>query len=159
MKPKNLIVLLTFAILAVAGTATASTSAAFDEIMEPYEEVRLLLLADSTDGIAEYAELIRDTARAPKAGSSEAEDVQKLLPAIADSAGDLAVSVEIEAARGAFYELSKLLVQVRAKISGDNVPVVMYCPMTKRSWLQPEGDVGNPYYGRKMPNCGNVVGK
>lgn len=34
----------------------------------------------------------------------------------------------------------------------------MYCPMVKRSWLQPEGDVGNPYFGRKMPGCGNVVG-
>ena len=160
MRPKNLIILLSFALLPVAGAAGASTSAAFDEIMQPYEEVRLLLVADSTDGVADYAALVRDAAQAATDGAAESADVQKLLPQIAKLAGGLAAAVEIEAARDAFYELSKLLVQVRAKISGDDLPVVMYCPMVKRSWLQPDGDtVGNPYYGRKMSDCGNVVGK
>jgi hypothetical protein len=50
-------------------------------------------------------------------------------------------------------------VQYRAKVSGDDLPVVMYCPMVKRSWLQPAGEVGNPYHGQKMANCGYVVGE
>lgn len=142
--------------LGLAGAAGASSSAIFDEILEPYEEVRRLLLADSTDGIHEYAAMIRKTAET----ASEKEEVRPLLPKIAVFAGDLATALDLATAREAFYELSKMLVQYRAQVSGDDLPVVMYCPMAKRSWLQPAGEaVGNPYHGRKMADCGNVVGQ
>ena len=37
--------------------------------------------------------------------------------------------------------------------------VVAWCSMSKKSWLQPAGEIGNPYYGKEMPRCGEVVGK
>ena len=36
-------------------------------------------------------------------------------------------------------------------------PAGAYCPMHKRSWLQPDGEIGNPYGG--MPRCGEIVAK
>jgi hypothetical protein len=39
-------------------------------------------------------------------------------------------------------------------------PAVLYCSMKKRSWLQPDGETtGNPYYGREMPSCGEVISR
>lgn len=29
-----------------------------------------------------------------------------------------------------------------------------YCPMVKKSWLQKDGSIRNPYYGPAMPTCG-----
>ena len=31
---------------------------------------------------------------------------------------------------------------------------VMYCPMAKATWVQPNGPVANPYYGKSMLRCG-----
>ncbi|HEX9736229.1 MAG TPA: hypothetical protein VGG06_30065 [Thermoanaerobaculia bacterium] len=146
-------------ILGLATAAGAGSSATFDRIVQPYEEIRLLLLNDSNDGVAGHAARIRDAAQTAAAGTAETEEARKLLEPIAGFAGDLAAGGEIQAQRDAFYELSKLLVQYRAKVSGDDLPVVMYCPMVKRSWLQPAGEVGNPYHGQKMANCGYVVGE
>ena len=55
-------------------------------------------------------------------------------------------------------ELTKPLVRWHELIEGPR-PVVAYCPMYKRSWLQPSGDleIGNPYGG--MPRCGEIVSR
>ena len=40
-------------------------------------------------------------------------------------------------------------------IEGDR-PVVAYCPMEKKAWLQPYEPIGNPY-APYMLRCGEVV--
>ena len=35
-------------------------------------------------------------------------------------------------------------------------PVVVYCPMEKKAWLQPDEAIGNPYVP-SMLRCGEVV--
>ena len=62
----------------------------------------------------------------------------------------------LASARDAFYALTKPLVRYRFGVSGKR-PMVVYCPMTKRSWLQPKGDVANPYHGQAMGACGEIV--
>ena len=44
------------------------------------------------------------------------------------------------------------MIKLRATVSGTR-PSVYYCPMVKKSWLQPKGDVGNPY-DKSMQMCG-----
>lgn len=61
-------------------------------------------------------------------------------------------------ARAAMGELSKPLVRFREMATGEK-PVVVYCSMEKKSWLQPEGEIGDPYLGQKMATCGQVVSK
>jgi hypothetical protein len=29
--------------------------------------------------------------------------------------------------------------------------------MAQQVWLQPKGEIGNPYYGQSMARCGEVV--
>ena len=155
MIPKTRIAVLTFAAFLFAGAAGASSSAAFDTIMKPYGEIRQALLADSVEGVGERAKAIHEEAEA--SAETEAQEVRPLLAEVAAHAGDLAAAGDLEKAREAFHELSKILVQYRSKISGDDRPFVMYCPMLKKSWLQAEEELGNPYHGQSMASCGQVV--
>ena len=142
--------------LVAAVPAAASSSNVFDAIMKPYEEIRLALAGDSMDDIAEHAEALREEADV----SSEIHPpARALLPKVTAFAEDLTAAGDLATAREVFYELSKVLVRYRSILEGDDLPLVFYCPMAEKSWLQLEEKVGNPYEGRSMESCGNVVGQ
>lgn len=161
-----------FALLLFASTLVASTafaadaeSTAFDQLTERYEAVRLALTNDTTDGVSEQGKEIEaileqlSTEWSPGAAGVRddmAEDVQSLLPDLSEAAAALSAATSLDDARDAFYDLSKPLVRWSRAADGDK-PIVAYCPMVKRSWLQPEGELGNPYYGQSMLRCGEVV--
>ncbi len=63
---------------------------------------------------------------------------------------------DLKAAREAFGGLSDAVV-AGAKADGwkDLGDVKLaYCPMVRRSWLQKDEKISNPYYGAAMPTCG-----
>lgn len=151
----HLPILLPFLLLA-AVPAGASSSEVFDSIMEPYEKARLILVDDSIAGVAALAEAVREAA---DVSSETHTEVRALLPKIMSFADDLAAAEDLDTAREAFYELSKVLVRYRSKLTGTDLPLVMYCPMAEKSWLQVEEKVGNPYQGESMETCGKVVGE
>ena len=145
--------------------ADGTETSAFDQVLEHYEPARLALAEDSMEGVAERGRKMGDvlnrltTDWSIEAAGIQAEmgdEIQQLLPALKESATDLAEAESLTDARNAFYELSKGLVRWRKAANGDK-PVVAYCSMAKRSWLQPAGELGNPYYGQSMPRCGEVV--
>jgi hypothetical protein len=135
--------------LVVAPAFAAPAPGGFDGILGHYEAVRTALLADRTAGVPDHAKAI--------AGLSKSAPAD-LGPQIAAAAFKLAAAKDLNAARDAFYELSKPLVRWR-EAAGSKRHVVAFCPMKKRSWLQPKGEIGNPYYGKSMPRCGEVVSK
>lgn len=124
-------------------------AAKFDAVLGHYEAMRQVLLTDSITGIQGHATAIA------KIGKSAPPD---LAPLINAAATKLAAAKDLNAARGAFAELSKPLVRWRDAI-GAKGTIVAFCSMTKKSWLQPKGEIGNPYYGKSMPRCGEVVSK
>ncbi len=147
---------------AVAGTATA-----FTDMAGHYEVIRQALLHDTTKdvaaharAIAEEAKSLKEAAAASTAGvaADQGADCVSLLPEVEKSARELAAATSLEAARQAFGELSKPMVRYREMAAGPR-PMVVYCPMAKKSWLQPAGDIGNPYYGQSMATCGQVISK
>lgn len=144
--------LLALAALLTAGpvfSAPAPAPAGFDAVLGHYEAVRKALLADTVAGIPGHASAIGKLAKGAPAD---------LAPKIAEAATRLAAAKNLEAARDAFYELSKSMVRWR-EAAGSKANVVAYCSMSKRSWLQPKGEIGNPYYGKSMATCGEVVSK
>ncbi len=148
---KKLLTLWALALLTLAGIAGADSAATFGELMKPYEDIRQALLHDTIDGVAEHAAAIS------KKADEMADD--EVMPKISGFARQLSEASDLESAREAFYELSKVMVQYRSKLGGEDLPVVAYCSMLKKSWLQPEGEIGNPYYGQSMAGCGEIVGK
>jgi hypothetical protein len=157
---------LLFVTLALPATATEPL---FQELLEPYETIRLQLLHDHTEGVAQKgADLHRALKTlmvdfsAERAGVSieDAEALQELLPTLIEAAGRLAKAQDLKSARDAFYDLSRPMVRYHAMVGEKTGTVAVYCPMARRSWLQPkEETIGNPYHGQSMAACGNVVGE
>ena len=162
----SLVLILFICILgASASFAADGESTAFDQVIEHYEFVRLALTNDTMDGISEEGKkieaILEQLSRewSPVVAGAQAdmaEEVRRLLPELSKAAAVLSAAKSLDRARDAFYELSKPLVRWR-KVAGGDKPVVAYCSMAKRSWLQPEGEMGNPYYGQSMLRCGEVV--
>jgi hypothetical protein len=152
--------------LGMSSVVWGGEAATFPAVMEHYEPIRSALLEDSMTGVNENGQAIAAELRALKSDfsadragvSAEAVAVveQKLDEMIA-AADAIANATSIEAARDGFYELSKPLVRWREGVAASGRPAVAYCPMHKRSWLQPDGEIGNPYGG--MPGCGSIVSK
>ncbi len=158
-------VLLALLVLVPCVAPAAAEETTFSKILEHYDAARQTMVDDQFDGVPEHGRAIHAalealaedfSAAAAGVDSADAETVRELLPELTEAAGALAQASDLEAARDAFYTLSKPLVRYRAVAVGD-LPVVAYCAMARRSWLQPEGDLGNPYYGQSMPRCGEVV--
>ena len=145
----------------------AGEGTAFDAVNEHYEAIRIALLHDKTDEVADHARAIESTIKhlehefsPDHAGVSNegAAACQALLPEISKAAARVADATDISQTREAFGELSKPMVRYREMVSGER-PVVVYCSMAKKAWLQPEGEIGNPYYGQSMAKCGDIVSK
>ena len=163
MKILKMMILTVGSLGLLLASAEAST---FDEVMAHYEPIRLALLEDSMEGVNGHGRAIADELRSlqgdfspARAGASvgAAEVVLEKLGEMIAAADTLAKASTLEAARDAFYELTKPLVRWRQGVSSDDRPRVAYCSMYKRSWLQPGEEIGNPYGG--MPRCGEIVAK
>jgi copper/silver efflux system protein len=110
-----------------------------------YESVRKSLLAGSLDGVKSNAASL-----AGDAGASKRTE-------IANDAGALARSSDLESARHAFAALSDAMIAYRAAGNEQPVPQVVYCVMARHSWLQPKGEISNPYFADPaMRGCGEV---
>lgn len=136
----------------------------FSDISGHYEAIRLVLIEDSTEGVAEHAEAIAYAAASLAANfspaaagvdSADAAAVKGLLPQIEVRASRVASAEALERIRDELAELTKPLVRWHALIEGSR-PVVAYCPMVKKAWLQPDEAIGNPY-APTMLRCGEVV--
>jgi len=158
-----------FALLATGAPAApaAATTRPVDAVLARYEAVRTKLAADTVDGVRDDARTLVEalerlssdfSAEAAGVSPERADDARTALPTLLEAARGLAAADGLAATRDAFYALTKPLVRYRELLEGPR-PVVAYCPMADRSWLQPEGPIGNPYYGASMLRCGQVVSK
>lgn len=122
---------LTLALPALAGNA---------QLFTRYEAVRQGFLKTSVKDVQANAKALAADARKAKQ-----EELAKQADAVAKS-GD------IDKARVAFATLSDSMIELQAKTEGAR-PAVYSCPMVRKSWLQPKGQVGNPY-DSAMAMCG-----
>ena len=132
--------------LALVWASAARAAESLAALLDPYFRIQTALTDDKTDGLKADATLIETHAK------SLGESGQP----IALAAAELSAATDLAAARTAFAKLSDAVIayseQTRAT-TGDDV-AAMYCPMTKRSWLQKGTKVKNPYFGKAMPSCG-----
>ena len=169
---------LTLTVLCLLGTLTAlawpvaassDDAASLEGLLKPYESVRLALLGDELAPVAPAAKRLLAVLEGIESGSpgadalgvpaEHADDVRALLPEMRTAASSLAAADSLDGARDAFYALSQPLVRWLHHTGEQSPRVVAYCPMKKRSWVQPKGPIGNPYGGQQMPTCGSVVSR
>jgi len=153
-------------LVAFAALGWSSDASTFAAVMEHYEPIRLALLEDSMDGVNAHGKAIATELQAldadfsaERAGASgeAAVVIQEQLDEMIAAAEAIASAGSLEAARDGLYELTKPMVRWRQGVAESGRPAVAYCPMHKRSWLQPGEEIGNPYGG--MPGCGSIVSK
>jgi hypothetical protein len=125
------------ALLLLAAPLFANTN-----LFTRYEAIRQGLLKTSIKDVKASA-----TAFAADARKAKQNDLAKEADAVAKSAN-------IDKARVAFAKLSDSMIKLQSKTKGAR-PAVYTCPMVKKEWLQPKGQVGNPY-DATMAMCGSL---
>ncbi len=143
-----------------------NAESAFAAVWHHYEALWQTLADDSGEGLAEHAEGIREAADRITADFSleeagliqdaDADEAAEFFSDIAKTALYLGSTTDLATAREAFYEISKTMVRLNELRAGDKLKVV-YCAMAKKSWLQREEKIVNPYHGKSMGGCGEVV--
>lgn len=107
-----------------------------------YEAVRQSLLKEDLAGAQKNAAALATAAKAAKNAT------------VTEFAQSITKTRDLAGARRAFGALSDEMIKVRNAAKGSR-PSVYYCPMVKKSWLQPKGQVGNPY-DSAMAICGEL---
>ena len=161
---RKLVILCSLAISLVWSVSFATPSTTFDTMSGHYEAVRQALLYDTVEGVAGHAgEIVKLASFTAEAESSDTEVCSgapdacgEFMPEIHRAASKLQLVGSLEDSREAFGDLSRALVKFRQEIAGPK-PVVAYCSMVQKVWLQPNGEIGNPYYGQSMATCGELV--
>ena len=108
-----------------------------------YESARQALMTQNVPKIQSAAAALAKDARAAKQ------------PAVAAKAEALAKATSLPAAKTAFSALTDEMIRYRTAVKAKD-PIVVYCSMEKKSWLQPKGAVVNPYVDPSMRSCGEV---
>jgi hypothetical protein len=115
-------------------------------IVGSYLELHAQLAADKTEGVKAAASAL--AARADGMGEGAA--------ALAKAARAVGAAADLKAARDAFGPLSDAVIalgEAEGWKDADGVKVA-FCPMAKRSWIQTDEKLRNPYYGSSMLECG-----
>jgi protein SCO1/2 len=118
-------------------------------LIDPAVAVQESLARDSMEGVRESATALRDAAG--KIGSKAAD--------IETAAADLAKQTTLADARNAFGTLTDALIaHLHAEKAAPPEGIrIGYCPMVRKSWLQKNGAVANPYFGSRMLTCGELT--
>ena len=120
------------------------------DVVGPYLSIQSALVKDELGPVAAAAKSLQ------KGAVRLGGDGKALVAAAAKTAE----ATSLEAARAAFGDLSTALIAyadaTKQPIEGK---IVAFCPMVKKSWVQKEGTIANPYYGKAMSDCGNTTRK
>ncbi len=128
----------------LAGSASAELSPA---VAAPYLHIQTALAGDSIEGVAAAAEAIAGAAA--ELGDAGA--------AIVTAARAVALADDLKKARATFGLLSNAVIGY-AREAGLGELRLAFCPMARKSWIQEDGVIANPYHGSEMLTCGSFRG-
>ncbi|EMI17590.1 metal transport-related, exported protein, partial [Rhodopirellula maiorica SM1] len=132
----------------------------FDHAYQAYFEIQSALAADTTPSPVSLNSLHENLSRLELAADVP-DGAQKELAAARRSAGRMDGS--IETAREAFRGVSHAMLRAAAVARGPETANSLshyYCPMVPGDggdWMQPGGELMNPYWGSEMLHCGELV--
>ncbi len=145
-----------FAVLLLGQTATLKAHELRETaplFLTEYLKIHEALASDRTEGVFQAASKVAEIARsmAGHATATEAPLYQELARTASGVQGS-----EIESLRNATKALSLALDRAlrAAKIEGW---YLFFCPMAEGYWIQKDRAVRNPYFGKSMLRCGEIV--
>ena len=129
--------------LVITAGISPVVAAVADGLAQPYLHIQLALANDSMDGVADAAQRI----------VTEAAKLVATAKSIGTAAASISAAADINSARAAFGPLSDALITYGEEVGFGDLKVA-YCPMVRKSWVQDNGAILNPFYGSMMLNCG-----
>jgi hypothetical protein len=146
----RIVVPVMLALVMVTGP-TLQASDAMKAIVASYLEIQGRLAVDKLEGVKPAAEAIGQ--QATRMGT-EGMAIVKAAKAVADAA-------DLKTARETFGPLSDAVIAAGNAEGWKDLPDlrVAYCPMIKKSWIQKDEAIKNPYYGSMMLTCGEIKKK
>ena len=138
---KRMLLLAGIGLVLGAGSAAAELPV---DVAAPYLHIQATLAADSTDGVTDAAKFI--VAAAGDLGDAGA--------AIVVAANAIALADDLVKSRAAFGLLSDAVIKY-SDDAGLGELKIAFCPMARKSWIQEDGDIANPYHGSEMLRCGS----
>lgn len=129
--------------LVITAGISPVVAAVADGLAQPYLHIQLALANDSMDGVADAAQRI----------VKEAAKLGATAKSIGTAAASISAAADINSARAVFGPLSDALITYGEEIGFGDLKVA-YCPMVRKSWVQENGAILNPFYGSMMLNCG-----
>ena len=135
-----------------------------DGLLESYYAIQSALAGDSLESAQKSADAFLERLRSVPSTSlpaASAEVWKDLSGRLEESLASLKSREEVELFRAEFQNLSLLVDEMVRRFGTANLPVfVHYCPMafddTGGSWLQPDENLLNPYFGATMLQCGEI---
>jgi hypothetical protein len=115
-------------------------------IIDPYLKIQSALAEDSVEGVRQNAGDLTTAAAALGAPAMK----------IDTAAAQMTSAGELDDAREKFGRLSEA---IDTYMKGFHMKApegvrTAWCPMALKPWLQQDGAIANPYYGKSMPACG-----
>jgi hypothetical protein len=147
--------------VSIAHAQNSASANAINKITNDYLAVKNSLAADDGTAAARNAkELFNALSSDP--GKTLKPDQQKLLNGYLDKlkydSRHISEVSMLDHQREHFASLSKNLYEVLKGLKINTATIYeQYCPMKKAYWLSETEAVKNPYYGKKMPECGRVT--
>lgn len=130
----------------VIASGGVSASESLKAIVESYITIQSQLASDKIEDVKGPARAI--AAQAVTMGKDGVD--------LARAANSLESASDLKSARNAFGALTDAVMAAGKAEGWKDVEGVRlaFCPMVKRSWLQKEEQIRNPYYGSGMLTCG-----
>ncbi len=136
------------------------TARTFDQAYDAYFEIQCAMAADMTPPPVALNTMLDALARLEMSAEIP-DDAQKQLAKARRAASRMDNSLETarEAYRGVSHAMLRTAVQIRGPKTAKAL-THYYCPMVPGGggdWMQPGGELSNPYWGDEMLHCGEVV--
>lgn len=135
-----------------------------EEVYSSYIGLKNALVKDNGDSASYYAKLLykaTGTVTAARLTSSQSSTWMKFQEKISYDAEHIKSTTELEHQREHFMSLSKNMYELIKAFSSNTSDVYyQFCPMANNGkgayWMSENSRIMNPYYGKKMLNCGST---
>ena len=124
------------------------------QLLSNYYSIKDALVADNaTAASAKAQEFVKSLNTVDYKTISEGN-----INALLKDATVISESKELEKQRKQFSNFSDNMAALAKQLKLSSDPIYLqYCPMKKASWLNNDKVIKNPYYGKAMLSCGEVV--
>ena len=141
-------------------TVNAQTKTSIEKITTSYLSLKNALVADNGKLAGEKGKVLLD-ALSDKPAQGLTTDQEKVLDSYLDKlkfdSRHISETAVIDHQREHFASLSKNMFMLLKGLNTNAATVyVQYCPMKKSFWLSETETIRNPYYGKKMMDCGST---